>query len=174
MILSDVVNEILLRAGEGYDEYADRAKNHFIYAISQLLKTDNYDQSDIHQCIETVLFRITDPLEFILIQNDIHKILDFNLSNFAKSHILNQVTYDKLKLLSCSEIGDDEIYLAFRGRTIFSFKKLIETVSIDVRYIFIPSFDFWQNNQDISGFSNRFLYDCIELAKNNLLKEITD
>jgi len=173
MILSDVINEILLRSGEGYEEYSDRAKNHFIYAISQLLKDDNYDQSDVHQCIETVIFRLTDPLEFILIQNDIHKILDYNISDFANTHILNKVSYDKLKLLSSADIGDNEIYLAFRGRTIFAFKNNNDTVSIDIRYIFIPSFDFWQNNQDLSGFSNRFLYDCIELAKNNLLKEIT-
>ncbi len=174
MILSDVINEILLRAGEGYDEYSDRAKNHFVYAISQLLKTDNYDQSDLHQCIESVSFSISENFDFIIIQNDIYKILDWAPDNSNKSFIINQVTYNKLNLLSDSLIADNEIYLAVRGRTVFAHKISEEEVKINIRYIYIPSFDYWQNNQDLSGFSNRFLYDCIELAKNNLLKEIKD
>jgi hypothetical protein len=174
MLLIDVVNEITKRLGEGYNiiSYNERAKVHFVNAISQLLKTNNYDESDIHQCIETKTFNLLDNISYISIQNDIYKILNVNnpVTNFE--FVINHIPINKFNFLRNTDINEKEIYLAQEGRTIYALKNTTSQISIDIRYIFIPSFEYWENNQDLSGLSNRFLFDCIDYAKTKLLEEL--
>lgn len=172
MNLSVAKNEILLRLGEGFDQYDSRANVHFINAISQLIKTDNYDESDIFQCVESIDIAIDSKREFIVIQNDILKILDFVNPQSNDSFTLNLISLNKFNFILDSDTPPDEIYIAQFGRNISLYKNSSDAVSFQIRYIYIPSYDYWQSNQDLSAFSNRFLFDCIDLAVKTLNAEI--
>jgi len=50
MKLSEVYDEIILRAGEGYDAYEDRAKEMFWKAVSTLIKKGDYNHDEIRRC----------------------------------------------------------------------------------------------------------------------------
>lgn len=52
MTFADIYSEIVLRAGEGYDAYSDRAEAMFWKAVSTLIKNGEYDEKEIRGLVQ--------------------------------------------------------------------------------------------------------------------------
>jgi hypothetical protein len=59
MTLSEIYSEILLRAGEGYDAYSDRAKECFWKAVSTIIQQGQFTDTEIRNLITRYAYNIS-------------------------------------------------------------------------------------------------------------------
>jgi len=176
MTLNSILLEICSRLSLPDDNtFLNRALNYFVFAVSELVKSNNYSEQDIIPLINNDVLDITfnqdniTPVS-IIFSYDIFRIIDVN----ARFNFISIV--DNIKFSRITELiyPDKEIFITLDKNILKFYNYSNQTKSINIRYVWLPNINSWTNNQDLSLFSSKFLADCIELSVNKFKKELED
>ncbi len=179
MNLKQVITEINKRCGADFSDFNDRAKTYFITSIADLVNTNNYDKNDLRQIINTIKTDIAFDIQQIFsinINNNIKEIINVKVSDLVykedKNHyLISIIDENKIEFIKKLKQKSNQYFVYHTGKNIIIYSENPDRVDIVIDYLYLPNINSWRDDQDLSLFSNKFLFDCIALATEKLLTE---